>query len=237
MSCGPVEIGNNGDVGTYLITGATGGIGAALAGKLHERGHDLILSGRSVQRLAAGSAEYSGARTLVLDLADPAGLADSLGDAELPRLDGLVHSAGALALGTVEQSSVRDWLEQLMVNVAGPAELTRLLLPALRAADGHVIFVNSGSGLRTNPGWGAYSASKHGERALADALRAEEPGIRVTSVYPGRTATEMQRKVRTHEDGDYEPADYMSPHTVAGVIMNALETPRDATIHDVSVRG
>ena len=122
-------------------------------------------------------------------------------------------------------------------STSPPAELTRLLLPALRAADGHVVFVNSGAGLRANPGWGAYSASKHGERALADALRAEEPEIRVTSVYPGRTATEMQRKVRSHEGADYEPADFMSPHTIAVVIMNALETPRDAMIHDVSVRG
>lgn len=220
-----------------MITGATGGIGAAVAEKLYERGHDLILSGRSAERLTAASADYGGARTLVLDLADPDRLAGSLGDVELPRLDGLVHSAGALELGTVEQSTAADWVQQLMVNVAGPAELTRLLLPALRAADGHVVFVNSGAGLRANPGWGAYSASKHGERALADALRAEEPEIRVTSVYPGRTATEMQRKVRSHEGADYEPADFMSPHTIAVVIMNALETPRDAMIHDVSVRG
>ena len=94
-----------------------------------------------------------------------------------------------------------------------------------------------GSGLRARAGWGAYAASKHALRALADALREEEPDLRVTSVYPGRTATEMQRSVRAQEGGDYDPSAYMSARTVATVIVNALRTPRDATVTDVSVRG
>ena len=232
-------------MGTYLITGATGGIGAALAELLHAAGHDIILTGRSAERLAdtarrlaAGTGETDGARvrTLLLDLSDPRRIEPSLAGVQLPPLDGVVHSAGVVALGTVAETRAEDWIDQLLVNTAAPAELTRLLLPVVRAAEGHVVFVNSGAGLHVNPMWGAYAASKHGLRALADALRAEEPGLRVTSVYPGRTATGMQRKVRTQESGSYDPEAYMSPDTVARVILNAMEAPRDAVVTDVSVR-
>jgi short-subunit dehydrogenase len=227
-------------VGTYLITGASGAIGAAVAEILHDAGHHVILTGRSAERLDAAARRIGGderVRTLVLDLTDPRRIEASLGAAELPPLDGLVHSAGVVGLGTVEELRADDWLGQLLVNTAAPAELTRLLLPSLRAARGHVVFVNSGSGLRANPGWSAYAASKHALKALADALRAEEPELRVTSVYPGRTASEMQRQVREHEGEEYDPDAFMSAHTVATVIVNALRTPRDATVTDVSVRG
>ncbi|ACY95872.1 MULTISPECIES: SDR family oxidoreductase [Thermomonospora] len=250
-------------MGTYLITGATGGIGAAVAELLADRGHDLVLVGRSPERLAQVTARLGGvqARTqvlyrdaagapraadagrrgtvlpVVLDLTEPRRIEAALAAAGLPdRLDGVVHSAGVVELGTVAELDADRWIEQIMVNLVAAAELTRLLLPALRAAEGQVVFVNSGAGLRANPGWSAYAAGKHGLKALADALRAEEPRLRVTSVYPGRTATEMQRKVRAQEGRPYRPEDFIDPMTVARVIVNALETPRDATITDVSVR-
>jgi NADP-dependent 3-hydroxy acid dehydrogenase YdfG len=225
-------------VGTYLITGATGAIGAATAGLLHDAGHSVILTGRDAGRLDA-TARRIGAdrvRTLVLDLTDPRRIAAGLDPAELPPLEGVVHSAGVVALGDVAELTPDAWVEQLLVNTAAPAELTRLLLPNVRAARGHVVFVNSGSGLRANPHWSAYAASKHALRALADSLRAEEPEIRVTSVYPGRTASEMQRQVREHEGEEYDPDAFISPETVAKAIVDALETPQDATVTDVSVR-
>lgn len=229
-------------MGTYLITGATGAVGAAVTELLHDAGHHVILTGRDAERLDATARRIAGdtggerVRTLVLDLTDPRRIEDSLDGAELPPLDGIVHGAGAVALGTVAELRPDDWIGQLLVNTAAPAELTRLLLPSVRAARGHVVFVNSGSGLRSNPGWSAYAAGKHALRALADALRAEEPEIRVTSVFPGRFASEMQRQVRAHEGEEYDPDAFMSAHTVAKVIVNALETPRDATVTDVSVR-
>lgn len=226
-------------MGSYLVTGSTGGIGGAVARLLRERGHRLILAGRSADRLNKRAAELGAdtASTLLVDLAEPRRIEEAVAGQPLPhRLDGLVHSAGTVELATVADTDPAHWIEQLMVNLAGAAELTRVLLPALRAARGHVVFVNSGAGLRANPGWSSYAASKHGLRALADALRAEEEDLRVTSVFPGRTGTEMQRKVRAQEGGGYEPSAYTAPGTVAAVVVNALETPPDGMVTDVTVR-
>ncbi|TDE19129.1 SDR family oxidoreductase [Actinomadura sp. 6K520] len=246
-------------MGTYVITGATGGIGTAVAELLRERGHDLVLTGRSPERLhKLETALRGGANaptqvinpgavpppprsaaisTIPLDLREPRRIEASLAMAGMPaRLDGVVHTAGMVHLGPVADTEADEWIEHLSVNLVSAAELTRLLLPALRAAEGHVVFVNSTAGLRANPQWSAYAASKFGLRALADSLRAEEPSLRVTTVYPGRTATEMQRKVRAQEGGTYAEDDFAAPATVARVLVAALETPRDAVVADVTVR-
>jgi NADP-dependent 3-hydroxy acid dehydrogenase YdfG len=226
-----------------MVTGSTGGIGAAVVRELGSRRHRVVLAGRSARRLEAQAAELGdtlsddGDATLAVDLADPGSIEAAVASRRLPRrLDGIVHSAGFVELGPVADAVPADWTAQLMVNLVGAAELTRVLLPALRTARGHVVFVNSGAGLRANPGWAAYAASKHGLRALADSLRAEEDRLRVTSVYPGRTATEMQRKVRGQEGGAYEPANYADPRTVAAVVVNALETPPDSVLTDITIR-
>ena len=219
---------------THLITGAGSGIGAALADLLHSRGDSLVLLARSRERAEALAARWEGSRTPVADLA----VAGSLDDLDLPdSLDSVVHAAGVVDLGAVAELTTEQWRQHLDVNLLAPAELTRLTIPALRSARGTVVFVNSGSGLRANPEWAAYAASKHGLRALADALRAEEKdrGVRVTSVYPGRTATPMQQRVHDQEGREYDAGQWVRPETVADAILHVLELPRDATIPDVTV--
>ncbi|MGA8845298.1 MAG: SDR family oxidoreductase [Nocardioides sp.] len=220
---------------THLITGAGSGIGALLAGRLLERGDDLILLARSAERAAELAAAFDGACTVVADLAE-AGSLDSL---ELPEtLDSVVHAAGVVDLGPVSDLSAGSWTHQLQVNLVAPAALTRRALPGLRAAGGTVVFVNSGAGLTAHPQWSAYAASKHGLKALADALRGEEAehGVRVSTVYPGRTATPMQAKVHEQEGKTYVAADWIDPQTVAAAILHVLDLPRDATIPDMMVR-
>ena len=180
---------------THVITGAGSGIGAALARRLHARGDELVLHARDAGRAKELAAEFPGARTLVGDLAEPARLSWAFSHQTLPgRVDSRLPIAGVVDLGEVGELTPRSWRHQLDVNLLAPAELTRLLLPQLRASRGHVLFVNSGAGLAAHAGWAAYAASKHGLKALADALRQEEhaSGVRVTSVYPGRTASPMQ---------------------------------------------
>ncbi len=218
----------------HLLTGAGSGIGASLAARLLARGDELVLVARSPERAEQLASTYAGATTVVADLADPS----SLADLELSgALDSVVHAAGVVALGTVAELGTDQWRAQLEVNLLAPAELTRLALPALRAGSGTVVFVNSGAGLRANPEWGAYAASKFGLRALADALRAEEKavGVRVTTVYPGRTATPMQEEVHRQEGAAYDASEWIQPETVANTILHVLDLPRDATIPDVTV--
>ncbi|HKT55224.1 MAG TPA: SDR family oxidoreductase, partial [Microbacterium sp.] len=155
-----------------------------------------------------------------------------------PQLDSLLHVAGVVDLGPVARLTAAHWQRTLTVNLAAPAELTRLALPALRQAQGRVVFVNSGAGLAASPDWSAYAASKFGLRALADALRAEERGngVRVTSVYPGRTATPMQARVHEQEGAAYDAAAWIRPESVVTAILTALDLPRDADLTDVTVR-
>lgn len=224
---------------THLITGAGSGIGAAVARRLHERGDELILLARDAGRAKELAAEYEGARTLVADLADPDRISRSLGMQPMPdRLDSLLHIAGIVDLGPIVELRPKTWHQQLNANLISPAELTRLFLPQLRAAQGHVLFVNSGAGLHAHAQWGAYAASKHGLKALADSLRHEEHGngVRVTSVYPGRTASPMQVKVHSQEGKEYDPSRWIAPESVATTILTALDLPRDAEINDLTVR-
>lgn len=224
---------------THLITGAGAGIGAALTQRLLDRGDELWLLARHAGRAKELAARFPGARTLVGDLAQPARLSWALDQQELPgELDSLLHVAGVVELGGIGELTPALWQETLAANLLAPAELTRLLLPQLRQARGHVVFVNSGQGLQARAQWGAYAASKHGLRALADALRAEEAdhGVRVTSVYPGRTATAMQEKVHRQEGKEYDPERWMTPESVATTVLTALDLPRGTELTDLTVR-
>ncbi|MGW1796650.1 SDR family oxidoreductase [Streptomyces sp. NPDC001984] len=223
----------------HVITGASSGIGAAVARRLHARGDELVLHARDAGRAKELLAEFPGARTLVGDLADPDKLSWAFSHQTLPdRVDSLLHIAGVVDLGPVGELTPKSWRHQLNVNLIAPAELTRLLLPQVRAARGHVLFVNSGAGLRASADWSAYAASKHGLKALADSLRQEEhgAGVRVTSIYPGRTASPMQAKVHQQEGQEYDPEQWIDPESVATTILMAIDLPRDAEVIDLSVR-
>jgi NADP-dependent 3-hydroxy acid dehydrogenase YdfG len=218
-----------------LVTGASKGIGAATARVLAES-HDVLLGGRDEAALTELAAQLPGTRPWPVDLTDPAALTGAVDGIE--RLDVLVHSAGTITIAPLGETSVDVWRRTLDLNVVAVAELTRLLLPLLRAARGRVVLVNSGQGLAAREHWGAYAASKFALRAYADVLRAEESahGVRVTSVFPGRTATGMQRGVRAAEGGEFEPDSYLRPETVAGAIRFAVDAPADAQVPELVLR-
>ncbi|WP_151771120.1 SDR family oxidoreductase [Streptomyces abyssomicinicus] len=224
---------------THVITGAGSGIGAAVARRLLDRGDELVLHARDAGRAKELAARFPGARTLVGDLNDPDRLSWAFSHQTLPeRIDSLLHIAGVVDLGPVGDLTPKAWRHQLNVNLIAPAELTRHFLPQLRVAKGHVVFVNSGAGLSASPNWAAYAASKHGLKALADSLRQEEHGngVRVTSVYPGRTATPMQAKVHQQEGREYDEARWIDPESVATALLTALDLPRDAEVNDLTIR-
>lgn len=221
----------------HVVTGAGSGIGLALAHRLTDRGDDLVLLARSEGRAAELASTFPRAQLLVADLADP-GTLNGLGRQVDGAVDTLVHVAGVVELAPVARLRLADWEEQVTVNLTAPAVLTRELLPHVRAARGTVVFVNSSAGLSASAEWSAYAASKFGLRALADALRAEEVehGVRVSTVYPSRTATPMQEKVHEQEGRTYDAARWISAETVADTILHVIDLPGDATIPDVTVR-
>jgi NADP-dependent 3-hydroxy acid dehydrogenase YdfG len=218
-----------------LVTGASRGIGAAIA-RVLEPSHRVLLGGRDPGALAKQAAELPGAQPWPVDLTDFDALRTAV--AGIDRLDVLVHSAGVAELGTIEESDAASWRWNYEVNVVAVLQLTKLLLPALRAADGHVVVINSGSGRNAKAAWGAYAASKFAVRAFADTLRLEEEpnGLRVTTVYPGRTATEMQEAVNAAEGVDYTPDAYLRPESVADAVLAAVSAAPDAHPTDVIVR-
>jgi NADP-dependent 3-hydroxy acid dehydrogenase YdfG len=215
-----------------MITGASRGLGAQIARALAPT-HTLFLAGRPSDALDAIAGEL-GATTWPIDLAD----CESIPAVVEPivELDALIHNAGVAYPGRVAESTVDEWRNTMQVNVIGVVALTLALLPALRSARGSVVFVNSGSGINASSGLASYSASKFALRGFADSLRNDEPSLRVTSVHPGRIATEMQEGLVAYEGGEYDPARFLSPQTVANVIADAVHTPADAHVHEVIVR-
>src|ERR1700747_2394119 len=125
---------------TALITGAGGGVGSAIAAELSAT-HTLLLAGRPSDRLDA-VAERLGATTFPLDLTNSNEIEAACEIVD--ELDVLVHNAGGSTPGHVPGSSVDEWRATFNVNVFGAVELTLALLPALRAAHGQVVFINSG---------------------------------------------------------------------------------------------
>ncbi len=215
-----------------LITGAGGGIGSAIATALAPT-HSLLLAGRPSERLDA-VAQRLGATTFPLDMTSPDEIEASC--EVVDELDVLVHNAGVSIPGHVAESDVDEWRATFAVNVFGAVELTLALLPALRRARGRVVFINSGAGRKVSPGMASYSASKFALRAFADSLRDDEPDLRVTTIYPGRTDTGMQRELVAFEGGQYDPDNFLRPETVAAAVANAVATPPDGHVHEVVLR-
>ncbi|MEV4114314.1 SDR family NAD(P)-dependent oxidoreductase [Nonomuraea sp. NPDC049695] len=220
-------------MGNVLVTGATGGIGVALVGALVEAGHDVTAVGRGVGRLDV--------RGIEADLAEPGTLASAVEKLEeagrLADVQALVHCAGISPVAAVADADPETWRRTLAVNVGSAAELVRLTLPALRRSRGHVIFVNAAPGMSGVPRWSAFVASKAALRELADSLREEEAvfGVRVTTVYPGATATELLGEVRSAFGRPHDPEKCIRPETLAEMICWVLSAPTDAYPCELSV--
>jgi NADP-dependent 3-hydroxy acid dehydrogenase YdfG len=220
-------------LGEVMVTGATGGIGRAVVSTLAAAGHQVTAIGRDPDRLRSLPA----ARCIAADLAEPLRLAETV--EEPKRLDALVHCAGVsvAAVAPVAGTESAVWQETMAVNAMAAAELTRLALPALRRSHGHVLFVNAAPGVQAVPRWSAFAASKAALRELADSLRLEEAGngVRVTTIYPGGTATEHLREVRAASGRGYDPQRLIRPETLAAMVAWVLAAPPNAYVSELSV--
>lgn len=218
-----------------LVTGASSGIGRAVALRLARDGWRLHLSGRDQHRLEELAQQLPSAQVHAGDLSDDSFVQDLT--ARLPdALGALVHSAGVAVLGPVAQAPVEDLDLHYRVNLRAPYLLTQGLLPALRRGEGRVVFINSGAGNTARANWSQYATSKHALRALANSLREEEPELRVTSIYPGRTASPMQADIHKMEGRPYRAEAFIQPEDVAEEVALALRLPRRASLTDLTIR-
>ena len=228
---------------TCVVTGASSGIGRAIAIALAAAGATVYCVARRKQELEATASRMNSAGRFELYEADLlvdeqiSGLAEAL-RARGRGVDVLVHSAGTISLGNLETASIHDLDRQYATNIRAPYLLTQALLPALRESEGQVVFINSSVGLAARANVAQYAATKHALKALADSLRDEvnADGIRVSSVYPGRTATPLQAEIHAFEGKPYPPERLLQPENVASVVLNALVLPRGAELTDVMVR-
>lgn len=230
---------------TALVTGASSGIGAAIAVRLVAEGvSGLVLAGRDAARLEETSkrCQRGGAQVVphAADLATSEGVA-SLAEAArsvFGALDILIHSAGVFAAGAVDVTGPEEFERQWRVNTWAPYALTHALLPGLKSHRGQIVFINSGAGSNALPNCSAYCASKFALRAVADSLRQElaPDGVRVLSAMLGKIATPMQERLQTQRAGVYHPALYPSAQDAAELVIAALTLPPNAELLEFSLR-
>ena len=220
-----------------VVAGASGGIGRAVSEALLKAGADVFMLGRSFVRLteAVPAAAAGRAYCVAADLSAPDAI-EHVAAEIVPRgrLDVLILSSGIYA-----RSGERDiFADQIAANLLGPYALVQRLLPLLVKAQGQIVFMNSTQGLRAAAGVGQYAATKHALKAVADSLRDEvnPAGVRVLSIFLGRTATEMQRAVFAAEGRPYRPELLIQPDDVAGLVLSLLQLPRTGEVTDVTLR-
>jgi NAD(P)-dependent dehydrogenase (short-subunit alcohol dehydrogenase family) len=209
---------------TAVITGASRGLGLALATELSQRGWRLVVDARDAGRLdsaVAGLPRPDLVSAVPGDVADPAhraALAAAAGDS----LDLLVNNASALGptplprLADLPPAALEDVLR---TNAVAPLALVQALLPALERARGTVVSVSSDAAVEPYPGWGGYGASKAALDQLTAVLAVEHPALRVVAVDPGDMATDMHAAA----DPDADPADLAAPGDVARALLRLLD--------------
>ena len=223
---------------TALLTGATGGLGRAIAGALAGRGVTVLLSGRRAEALEALAAELPGAshRILPADLAE-SGAAERLA-AESGAVDVLVANAGLPGTGRLPELSPEELTAALRVNLEAPMLLARALEPGmLERGSGHMVFISSLSGKSATPLSSVYNATKFGLRGFALGLRADlDPlGIGVSLVSPGTI-----REAGMYADSGADPIPGLgtgSPQQVSEAVVAAIEKNRvEVTVAPIQQR-
>jgi NADP-dependent 3-hydroxy acid dehydrogenase YdfG len=227
-----------------VVTGASSGIGKAIALALAGQGAEVCLAARrrklledvAKQVLATGSRAHARPTDLTKD-EDICALAEQV-QRDFGRVDILVLCGGAISHGPLEKAPLADLDLMYRSNLRGHYAMVQALLPLVRKCAGQIVFINSSAGLRSPASTGQFSATQHALRSLADCLREEAnaDGIRVLSVYPGRTATPRIEELFKEEGRAYRPELLMQPEDVATMVTHALCLPRTAEVTDILIR-
>jgi len=210
---------------TALITGASRGIGRAIAEELGKDHHILVGASKDASAVVD---KLPSAEPFEVDLRDEQAIVEAA--RKIENVDVVVHAAGVLHKAPFDELDAEQWRETMDINVLAPVTLTRELLPALRRSRGLLITINSGAGFHGVEENTAYCSSKFALRGFTDALRLEEKGkIRVTSIHPGRTDTDM---LADPKHGDRPK---MDPVNVARAVRLAVDVDPDANVEFLRV--
>jgi NADP-dependent 3-hydroxy acid dehydrogenase YdfG len=221
-----------------LVAGASGDIGRAIAFELLAAGGEVFMLGRTMARLAnPPPPESVRARChfMAADLTEVSSVERIAKDiSQSSRLDVLVLSSGVYERS--EEPAV--FTAQMAANVLGPYALVQRLLPLIIESKGQILFINSTQALKATAGIGQYAATKHATKAMADSLRDEvnSLGVRVLSIFLGRTAGERQRAIFAAEGRPYSPERLIQPADIASLVLFLLQIPRTSEVTDVIVR-
>jgi NADP-dependent 3-hydroxy acid dehydrogenase YdfG len=224
-----------------VVTGASRGIGLAIARRLHETGARVAMIARTAPVLRA-EAESLGARALPVacDLANAAEVADAvvaIADAFGGAPDVLVNNAGAFALTPVDAIAPEDFTAALDINLVAPFRLIHAFLPSMKARRaGHIVTIGSVADRAIFPGNASYAPSKYGARALHEVLRLETrgSGVRATLVSPGQVDTPLWDAIDPdHREGFTPRAQMLRPEAVVEAVLYALTQPADVNVDEL----
>ena len=220
-----------------FITGASKGIGLAVAHALAAQGYGVTLTSRKVGEVeAAAAAVGSGARGVVCDVKDPAALVREVEAhvAAFGGLDVLFVNAGVGHFGNIADLSIEEWLDVIDTNLSGAFYTIKAGIPALKVRGGYIFTLSSLAGKNPFAGGGAYNASKFGLNGLSEVLTLDlrEHGIKVTQIMPGSVATHFAG----HTPDDQKDAWKIQPEDIAQLTVDLLNMPVRTLPSKVEVR-
>jgi short-subunit dehydrogenase len=220
----------------YLITGASRGIGRAIAEKLAAKDAELLLHGRDTVALAqtrkAVEPECASVRLLIHDLATSEGVSDLIAEVRNEPIDLLVNNAGIAVVKPFGEITSVEWDQTLGVNVTAPFLLTQHFAPRMRPGSS-VVNILSIAAKTGYANWSAYCMSKFALEGFSQSVREElrEHRIRVINVYPAATDTNIWNKV----EGEWPREKMISPEEVAGAVAYALSRPNDVALENITL--
>jgi short-subunit dehydrogenase len=228
---------------TVLITGATSGIGKAIAFLLAKKECNLVCVGRNREHLENLKNEIKdniSFDSFECDIAyekEIIDLVERISDKNI-KIDIIIHSAGIIKTNSVLNSTIEEYNLHFNLNVKAPYLITKLFLSNLLENKGQVVFINSSVIQQAKPNHSLYSASKYALKGFTDSLRQEvnEYGVRVIAIYPGKTASPMQQALYENENKQYNSGMLLQTSDIASIIVNALEIAETAEITDLFIR-
>jgi short-subunit dehydrogenase len=220
----------------YLITGASRGIGRAIAQKLAADDAVLLLHGRDTVALAetrkAVEPDCAKVIPLVHDLANAAGVSDLIAEVGKERIDLLVNNAGVAVVKPFTEITSVEWEQTIGVNITAPFMLTQHFAPKMPPGSSivNILSIAARTGFAN---WSAYCMSKFALEGFSQSVRGElhEHKIRVINIYPAATNTEIWKNV----EGDWPRNKMISAEQVASAIVYALSRPADVTVENITL--